>query len=1008
MKRPLPAIAAGCLCILTVHAADGIRSKSTYAEKYGGTRHTVEVDPARDLPRLPPVEPTGAIATWQVKPGFRLELEAHEPQVRDPVALCFDERGRMFVCEMIDYSEMRETTPHGGRISMLEDRDGDGRYETSRVFADDLPWPTGLLWANGGLYVGATPDIWRFEDRDDDGHAEVREKVFTGFGTGLKVLNVQGLLNSFQWGPDNRIHVLGGGGNRGLIRATQRPDLPPQELGGRDFWFDPLSHSFGFEPGGAQYGMSFDNSGRRFGCSNSDHLQHWVFAAEPENLSPIAGLPPLRRSIAADGGAAPVFRISPDEPWRIIRTRWRIAGTVPGAVEGGGRVSGYFTGATGTTIYRGDAYGPGFLNNSFTGDAGGQLVHRKILRPSADGVSLVGERPPDEAGHEFAASRDTWVRVVNFANGPDGCLHLCDMYREVIEHPWSIPDEIKKHLDLNSGNDRGRIYRLVPESGLPASSPLRRGQLAGLSDHELVDLLGHPNGWHRDTAQRLLYERQDRSLVPALHAKLKSGAPLAQLHCLSVLDGLKSLEPTMLVEAMRNPDPHVRERGVFLVPKLEPGKRDSSLEQSMARLATDAAPRVRFAFALTAWTIGGAHLEQALVDLAARDAGHEWIGPAVLSGPPGEVSRILFSAVTAKRDLAHRLGPLMPRLIEMRAATCPEAERASLLEFLAGSDWNADWIRALGRGFQRAGVTLAAADPAGTLAPVWAEARRRALDTDQPVDARLAALTGLAGAPESAQTLERCLADGQPAQLQQEALRVLFRTGTWKSPAELLNRWKGFGTATRETALELLLGRKDGPWELLLSMERGEIPPGALSPGQVQSLAGHPENRVAQKARTVLAGIIPPSRSEVLAQYTPAASGGGDAARGALQFAGRCAGCHRAGNQGVAVGPDLVTVKNRGREGLLSAILDPNREVAAQYVLFTVETDEGEPLVGFIGEDGPTGVTLRMAGGTERRLERSRIRGMRSGGRSLMPEGLETGMSVADMADLLAFIESIP
>ena len=1004
----LSSIAALSLCLPTAHAADQIRSKSTYTEKYGTTRHVVGLDPGRDLPRHPPIEPASAPATWQLKPGFRLELEAHEPQVRDPVALCFDEHGRMFVCEMIDYSEMRDTTPHGGRISVLEDRDGDGRYETSRVFADDLPWPTGLIWANGGLYVGATPDIWRFEDRDGDGSAEVRERVFTGFGTGLKVLNVQGLLNSFQWGPDNRVHVLGGGGNRGLIQAVQRPDVEPVELGGRDFWFDPLTHTFGFEPGGAQYGMSFDNYGRRFGCSNSDHLQHWVHPGDAGALNPMSGMPSPRRSIAADGGAAPVFRISPDEPWRIIRTRWRIAGTVPGGVEGGGRVSGYFTGATGTTIYRGDAYGPDFLNNSFTGDAGGQLVHRKILRTAPDGVTLVGERPADEAGCEFAASRDTWVRVVNFANGPDGCLHVCDMYREVIEHPWSIPDEIKKHLDLNSGNDRGRIYRIVPESGLPPSTPIRRGALAGLGGSELVDLLGHPNGWHRDTAQRLLVERQDRSLVPALQKKLRSGDPLARLHCLSVLSGLKALDAATLTAALGDADPHVRERGVFLALSLNPGSRTTSLIHALAGLAGDPSPRVRFALALSAWPLGGQPLEQALIDIASRDAAHEWIGPAILSGPPGEVSRVLFGAVASHQNLAQRIGPLMPRLIEMRAATCTATERPSLLEFLAAADWNADWIQALGRGLKRAGVTPTAADPDKRLAPVWAETRRRALDNSQPAAARVAALNALGGAPTIAEPLERCLANSQPEPVQQEALRVLFRTGTWKSSADLLGRWKAFGPAARETALELLLGRKDGPWELLLAIERGGVAPEALSPVQVQALATHAEERVSGKARTVLAGFIPPSRAEVLARYASAATGGGDAGRGAQHFATRCAGCHRAGNQGVAVGPDLVTVKNRGREGLLGAILDPNREVAAQYVLFTVETDEGESLAGFIGDDGPTGLTLKMAGGTERRLERSRIRGMRSGGQSLMPEGLEAGMSVGDMADLLAFIESIP
>ncbi|NBR59751.1 MAG: hypothetical protein EBT89_11415, partial [Opitutaceae bacterium] len=187
--------------------ADALKSNSTYSKAYGETKNAVTVDAAKDLPRYPAVEPKDALATWQVKPGFKLQLAAHEPQVRDPIAICFDERGRMFVCEMLDYSEMRDVTPHLGRISMLEDKDGDGYYETSTIFADDLPWPTGLVWAHGGLYVGATPDIWRFEDHDGDGRAEVREKIFTGFGTGLKLLNVQALLNSFQWGQDNRIHV---------------------------------------------------------------------------------------------------------------------------------------------------------------------------------------------------------------------------------------------------------------------------------------------------------------------------------------------------------------------------------------------------------------------------------------------------------------------------------------------------------------------------------------------------------------------------------------------------------------------------------------------------------------------------------------------------------------------------------------------------------------------------------------------------------------------------------
>src|SRR5258706_4274244 len=218
--------------------------------------------------------------------------------------------------------------------------------------------------------------------------------------------------------------------------------------------------------------------------------------------------------IAVDGPAAEVYRASPEEPWRVIRTKWRVRGNLSGPIGGGGRSAGYFTGATGVTIYRGNAYGPEFEGDAFIGDAGGNLVHRKKLLP--DGAIVKAQRAADEQTSEFVASTDTWFRPVQFANGPDGCLYVIDMYRETIEHPWSLPESLKKHLDLNSGNDRGRIYRVVPE-GFKRPGKVRLGEA---SMAELVKTLAHPNGWHRDTAARLIYERQDRAAVPLVEALL--------------------------------------------------------------------------------------------------------------------------------------------------------------------------------------------------------------------------------------------------------------------------------------------------------------------------------------------------------------------------------------------------------------------------------------------------------------------------------------------------------
>ncbi len=1017
MKRILlmAGLAAGSA---TAAEPKAIQHQNTYTQAYGETKAPVAVDPAKDLPRYPAVAPRDAVATWQVKQGFKVELAAHEPQLRDPIAITFDENGRMFVCEMIDYSEMRDVQPHLGRISVLEDKDGDGRYETSTVFADNLPWPTGLIWANGGLFVGATPDIWRFEDRDGDGKAEIREKVFTGFGMGLQRLNVQALLNSFHWGQDNRIHVQSASGNRGKIKALKRPDLPEVELATRDFWFDPKTYEFGFEAGGAQYGMSFDDYGRKFGCSNSDHVQFWVYDERYNGRNPFFELPRARTSIAADGGAAEVYRISPDEPWRIIRTRWRIGGVVKGAVEGGGRVSGYFTGASGTTVFRGDAYGPEFVNNTFSGDSGGQLVHRKLITP--DGVSLVGRRPADEQNFEFAASRDTWVRVVNFANAPDGTLHIIDMYREVIEHPWSIPEEIKRHLDLNSGNDRGRIFRIVPDN--PAWR--RRGSVAlgRASTAELVKTLEHPNGWHRDTATRLLWERQDKSAAPLAAAVVRGNAAgVAKLHALSVLDALAALDEASLSAAVADRDPHVRERGVRLSEKFAARAGVSeALAAKLAALADDAVPRVRFQLAFTVTTLLagggeaklGAEAAKALTTaygrLAARDANDNWIGAALLSGRP-EIVGLLLPAMTRDLGVARRAEGFVGKLISIHAAAKPTEGYGPLIDFVAQPGTLASWLKALGDGLKRAGSSIEQADTGRKLAAVFTRAAATAVDAGAKDSARVEAiaLLGVASPAQAREALGRCLVAGVPETVQVAAAKTLAeRPGTEVTTA-LIGGWAGYGAKTKDVVLGALVAREDRATALLKAVQAGTIKATELNASQVQSLAEHRNAAVKSLARTALAGVIPPSRAEVAAKFAPAVSQAGEAKRGHAQYAARCQVCHKAGGEGMELGPDLITVKTRGRDALLAAIIDPHKEVAPQYIAYDVTTKDGQSYTGMIVRDEAASLTLKIMGGVELPMPRANVKGSSSAGKSLMPEGLEAGMSVQDMADLLTFIEEL-
>ncbi len=990
-------------------AADGIKSLNTYKQAYGDTKTPVVIDPAKDLPRDPAQSPDEALKSFKMKKGFALEHVAHEPQVRSPIALSFDELGRMFVVEMIDYSELRDVTPHLGRVSMLEDQDGDGYFETSTVYADDLPWPTGVICSKGGIYVASTPDIWFFKDTSGDGKADMREKVFTGFGTGLKVLNVQGLMNCFNWGLDGRIHMQCGGGNRGIIKCVASGEAskqPEQEVAGRDFNFNPINHSFAFEPGGGQYGFSYDSWGHKFVCSNSDHLQFYAHDGRYTDRNPFYSLPNPRQSIAVDGGAAEVYRASPDEPWRIIRTRWRISNVVKGSVEGGGRVSGYFTGATGTTAYTGDAYGPEFVDNTFTGDAGGNLVHRKLILP--DGASLKGQRPDDEQGMEFLASSHTWFRPVNFANAPDGCLYVIDMHREVIEHPWSIPEEIKKHIDLNSGSDRGRIYRIVRDEAKP-----RRASEVPLpaATEALVKLLGHSNGWHRQTAARLLIERQDKAAATLINAvlsieKTTSTAHFAMLHVLAALGELKDGH---IISAMKDKDEHVRESGVLLGDALinAPGA-SKALSEAALYLLQDPAPCVVMAACSVLGNARDVAVGSRLLAVAGRTT-DSWIQAAILSAKPDLLGQAF--ATDANGAGSSSIGS---ELMAMIGARNNPSEVAAAIA-VAAETGNAKRIAALGNGLKKAKTSLAAADTQQRLAPVFAKALKTVADSAAKDSDRLAALplVALSTAAESTPVLTACLGKGTAAKVQMAVLDVIATQLDDKAADLILGHWGALQKEARGSAVTALLARPASALALLKAVNptTGDLPnqpsTSDLSPSQIQSLLHHADKAVATLADKVLVSVKPKSRAEVFAQFQPALGLKGDAAKGQVQFMGRCFACHRAGGQGMAVGPDLLTVKTKGREAIMTAILDPHKEVAPQFIAFTVNTKDGQTMSGIVTKDDATSLTLKSMGGIETVYPRANLKGTSSTGQSLMPEGLEAGLDGQGMADLLTFVEGL-
>lgn len=961
---------------------------------------SLERDYGGELPRLRPLEPEEALGSFEVHPDFRIELVAAEPLVHDPVAMAFDASGHLYVVEMRGYSEQREEDL--GAVRLLRDTDGDGTFDTSDVFLDGLRWPTAVACWKGGVFVAVAPDILYAKDTDGDHRADRVETVYTGFHT----TNVQGLMNTFKWGLDNRIQGSASLSGGGVVRGDQT-DAPPLTLRGRDFSFDPRTREIRAESGGGQHGLTFDEWGRKFVCHNSHQVIYVAYEDGYVARNPFMAAPAAAVDAAADGPSGDVFRISPVEPWRVVRTRLRVKGLVPGPIEGGGTASGYFTSATGITVYKGDAWPEEYRGQVIVGDVGSNLVHRKTV--DWPGVIPVTSRA--RAGTEFVRSTDNWFRPAQFCNGPDGGLYVADMYREVIEHPASLPPLIKRHLDLTSGQDRGRIYRIVPREYERKGVP----NLARAESETLVELLSHPNAWHRETASRLLFERQGEA--PGLaEVAVADSSPLGRVHGLYVLDGLGQLSPDVVSRALTSPHPRVREHGVRLASRFLPG--DEALAARVAALAQDTDPLVRFRVAFVLGDSPSAVAHPALASLIRRDPGDPWLRMAVLTSATPVATDLVVGLLDDRTDDAHRtvwLGELarlvgaaspaesVSRLVSHLDETADESgAEATLLGMMEGA-------RLARRSPELTRLLTTSRRASRILDGLLARARAAAVDDALDGTSRADAVRTLALGPfesESA-TLATMLDPRQPLEVQQATVSTLGRFDDQGVAPLLLQAWPSLAPWVRADALEVLFASVERLGLLLDAIEEGQVAPMDLDSTRVQQLLQHPSPVVSRRSRAILGDRSLGRREEVVISHRDVLDLTGNPSRGQPLFEQNCAQCHRLEGVGHSVGPDLETVARSGSETILTSVLDPNREVNPQYVNYVVDTVDWGSYSGIIASEAATSMTLLRAGGAEDTILKQDIETIRSTGLSIMPEGWEETFTRQQLADLLAFITSL-
>ena len=935
---------------------------------------------------LPPAEEVGTFVLED--PGLEVQLVASEPAVRSPVALAWDASQRLYVAEMIGYPE----TPGLGRITRFEDRDRDGRYEHAQVFAGGFDFPASVMPVEAGVLVADAPHIWLLRDTDEDGAADERQIVWTGFRPGSQQLRA----NALHWGPDNWIH---GANGRNDGEVTRPEGGAAVSIRARDFRFRLQPATFEAVVGQSQFGQVHDDWGRRFLSWNTvpvrqQLLPDWFLEACPD-LAALAIV-----DTAEPGDSGEIFPLSP--PPRQFNAE---------------RAS-FYNALCGLTILRSPLLGSDYEGNVFVGESLSNLVIRRKL--DATGVVARTQRP--NSGSDFLASSDSWFHPVFLVTGPDGALYLADFYRPLVEHPIYVSSEqARREVDWRQGAGHGRIWRVTRRgdrhTGHPPAPP------AELPPGELVARLDHPVGWQRDTARRLLVEgRRNELTVDVRRLWSASATPQGRLQAMWTLEGLGDLEVADLQRALADESDFVRVQGIALC-----GSRlvqDESLRQTCRNLATQGSSQIRFQLALSSvkWQDEERlELLKSLVRIAPGETPLTEVVLAVAARMPGQMLEMVRQLVRDEtsawlrpdegrsrflRGVGHRLGvvpldehdsqgleTLLQQARDRREpagvgwilagmAESGVAQGKSLKSALAWKDPDlVEWAHRMV--LPKPGLELKPADSAMWAAPlgllVWGEA------------------------DETVRELTRLVKRGQPAEVQSLAAFVIGEVATPASVEDLIGVWTQAGTPARRVLLRGA-ARSVALGQMVLEGLRGGVISQADFPADlVVALAQSDSVDLRTLAREVDSEVNA-DRQQVVDAHRQALSQRGNALAGARLFRQHCLVCHQVQREGGAVGPDLSGIGGRPRESVLVDLLDPNRQVNPNFVVQSVELKSGVVVSGLVVAETAQTLVLKRADGDTVQVPVTGIVEVRSTGQSLMPEGFEQKLPGGSLVDLLEFL----
>jgi putative membrane-bound dehydrogenase-like protein len=950
---------------------------------------------AQDFKMEPPKSPQESLKCIKTRPGFKVELMVAEPLVMDPIAFAWGPDGKFWVVEMGDYPlGVDGKNKFGGKIKYLEKTKADGPYDKMNLFMDNVGFPTGVFPYKKGVLVTCAPDIF-YAEVGKDGKATKKEILFTGFKEG----NQQHRVNGLTWGIDNWIYGANGdsGGVVKSIKTGKSVDIR-----GRDFRLKVETGEFEAVSGQSQFGRCRDDWGNWFGNNNSNPMFHYVLEDHYLKRNPHVLYPDPRVNVSVKPGASEVFPIS--KPLPRFNSQQALN---------------HFTSACSTIIYRDTLFGKEFEGNMFVSEPVHNLVHREIMKPK--GVTFTSQRADDEQTSEFLASSDNWFRPTMIQVGPDGALWIADMYRYVIEHPEWIPKDWQKKLDLRAGHDLGRIYRVYPEAKKPR-------EIVRMDEMEIDALLMQfesPSGWVRDTAHQLVVSEKFKPLnkgaIKALEEIAKKNEmPQARLHAISVLDSMYSLRQAVFNSTLKDQHAGIRKYALRIYQDdskayYPPADDDKFIAEP------DLQVRLEYGYCLGSWRTGKS------ATLAGRylveNSDNQYLLAAGLSALSKEYWKESFAAVLMQKTIPTPLfGPLLRmakvfgqpldssqlfvRQLNSKVNLPPSQQLSFVGEMLDAMDKNEITLRKLleDAGDKDIDKSLA------KLKAINSQASKIVQDPKSAMSEKMIAMRllgqGLGSDRDDHKLLLLFLTPHTPDDVQAAVIVQLSRQDDPRVPGLLLTTWKSYSPALRGQVLDILFSRPMWTRMTLDAVRQKQIPAQEIDAIRRQRLVNHKDKDIRDASAKIFASSSSPDRGKVVDLYLLQMPDKTDATRGAKLFTKACATCHKLGNAGENVGPDLASVGDKSVSGLLTAILDPNRAVEARYINYSASTKAGKTYNGIIASETSTSITLVGPDGKAQQLLRNELDELSSTGKSLMPDGLEKDLTPQDIADIIAFVRS--